>query len=78
MTRRIAVEFVRNVLQKNPHATDFGTIYDALARTASARSFHNLGYEELSRIGISFSLLSTNALDQLITEVRQSMDIRPQ
>ncbi len=70
--KKIAVEFVRHVLQQNPDADDFTTIYDAMSRTACARSFHNLGYEELALAGISFSLLNTNKLEHLIVEARQS------
>lgn len=69
---RIAVEFVRYVLQQNPHVDSFVGIYDALSRTASARSFHNLGYQELYIAGISFSLLDTGKLEHLISEARQS------
>ena len=59
---KIAVEFVRYILQQNPDADDFEKIYDAMSRTACARSFHNLGYEELSLAGISFSLLHTKMM----------------
>lgn len=68
---RIAVEFVRYVLQQNPHVDSFVGIYDAMSRTASARSFHNLGYQELYMAGISFSLLDTGKLEHLISEARQ-------
>ncbi len=73
MTSKIAVEFVRNVLTHNPEAKSFGAIYDAMWRTASARSFYNLGYEELAMAGLSFSLLSFNKLEHLIHEVQESM-----
>jgi hypothetical protein len=69
---RIAVEFVRYVLKQNPEADSFVAIYDAMSRTACARSFHNLGYEELSMAGVSFSLLDTNKLEHLISEARRS------
>jgi hypothetical protein len=68
---KIAVEFVRFVLQRNPDANSFATMYDALSRTACARSFHNLGYEELAMAGVSFSLLDTNKLEHLISEARK-------
>ena len=67
----IAVEFVRFVLEKNPNADSFAEVYDALSRTACSRAFHNLGYEELALAGISFSLLDTNKLENLITEARR-------
>jgi hypothetical protein len=70
---RIAMEFVRYVLQQNPQVNSFVGIYDAMSRTASARSFHNLGYQELYIAGISFSLLDTGKLEHLITEARQSL-----
>ena len=73
MANQVAVEFVRDILIQNPRACTFGDIYDAMSRAACTRSFRNLGYQELSRVGISFSLLSTSKLDQLIAEVRQSM-----
>ena len=69
---RIAVEFVRYVLRQNPDADSFVGIYDAMSRTASSRSFHNLGYQELSMAGISFSLLDTGKLENLISEARES------
>jgi hypothetical protein len=54
--KKIAVEFVRYVLERNPEADSFAKIYDAMSRTASSRAFHNLGYQELASAGISFSL----------------------
>ena len=68
-----ALEFVRYTLQNNPSAHNFGTIYDAMTRTACARSFHNLGREELSLIGISFSVLATDQLECLIKEAQKSL-----
>jgi len=68
---KIAVEFVRYVLKQNPGADDFVSIYDAMSRTACARSFHNLGHEELAMAGISFSLLDTSKLELLILEARK-------
>ena len=73
MASKIAYEFVRDVLKQNPNAKTFGAIYDAMWRTASYRSFYNLGYEELAQAGISFSLLSVNKLEGLIHEVQSSM-----
>lgn len=70
---KIAIEFIRHVLQQNPNVDSFVGIYDAMSRTASARSFHNLGYQELSMAGISFSLLDTGKLEHLITEARRSL-----
>lgn len=73
MSNKIAAEFVRHVLQTNPHANDFGDIYDAMSRAACSRSFYNLGHEELSQAGVSFSLLAINKLEQLVTDVQHSM-----
>jgi hypothetical protein len=70
---KIAVEFVRYVLEQNPKADNFVAIYDALSRTACARSFHNLGPEELAMAGISFSLLDTNKLEELIAQAQRLM-----
>lgn len=70
MSNKIALEFVRFVLEQHPKAEGFAAIYDAMSRTASARSFHNLGYEELSLAGVSFSLLDTSHLEGLISEVQ--------
>jgi len=67
---KIAVEFVRFVLQQNPAAGDFAAIYDAMTRAASARSFRNLGYAELTRLGVSFSLLNTTNLERLVNAAR--------
>lgn len=73
MTRKkIAVEFIRYVLQNNPDANNFVAVYDAMSRAACARSFHNLGHEELAVAGISFSLLDTSNLENLISEARRS------
>lgn len=69
---KIAVEFIRYVLQHNPNADNFVSIYDAMSREACARSFHNLGHEELAMAGISFSLLDTSNLEFLISEARNS------
>ncbi len=67
----IAVEFIRYVLERHPEAQSFAAIYDALSRTACSRTFHNLGHEELTLAGISFSLLDTNKLETLISEARR-------
>lgn len=72
-SKKIALEFIRYILQQNPEVKSFTAIYDAMAREASARSFHNLGYEELSMAGISFSLLDTSKLERLISEAKQSL-----
>jgi hypothetical protein len=69
---KIAIEFVRYVLQANPEAENFVTVYDALSRAACARSFHNLGLQELAMAGISFSLLDTSRLERIIAEARKS------
>jgi hypothetical protein len=69
--KTIAIEFVRHVLEHNPDADTFAKIYDAMSRTAASRSFHNLGYRELSVAGISFSLLDTSELESIIREARQ-------
>lgn len=73
---KVAVEFVRYVLQQNPHANDFVLIYDAMSRAACTRSFHNLGHEELAMAGVSFSLLNTNKLERLISEAKKSVPSR--
>ena len=70
---KIAVEFVRYVLEQNPNADNFVAIYDAMSRAACARSFHNLGHEELAIAGISFSLLETKMLEYLIAEAQKSL-----
>ena len=70
---KIAVEFVRFVLEQNPGANDFAVIYDAMSRAACARSFHNLGHEELEMAGVSFSLLNTNQLELLISEAQRTV-----
>ncbi len=73
LVNKIAVEFARYVLQQNPNADDFVTIYDAMSRAACARSFHNLGHEELAMAGISFSLLHTSQLELVIAEAQKSI-----
>jgi hypothetical protein len=70
---RIAIEFVQHVLRENPTAHEFVAIYDAMWRAACGRSFHRLGYTELAQVGISFSLLNTGKLEQLITEAQSKM-----
>ncbi|RME78452.1 MAG: hypothetical protein D6784_02370 [Chloroflexi bacterium] len=72
VNNKLALEFVRHVLEQNPDATSFGAIYDAMSRAACMRSFHNLGYQELARAGISLSLLNTANLERLIAEARRS------
>lgn len=69
--RKIAVEFIRFVLDRNPRAESFAAVYDAMSREACARSFHGLGHDELAVAGISFSLLDTSKLEDLISEARK-------
>lgn len=69
-SNKIAVEFVRHVLRRHPGANSFPTIYDAMSREACLRSFHNLGHQELAIAGVSFSLLDTSKLENLISEAR--------
>jgi hypothetical protein len=59
------------VIEQNPNADNFVAIYDAMSRAACARSFHNLGHEELALAGVSFSLLDTNKLEVLIVEAQK-------
>ena len=73
---KIAVEFVRYVLEQNPNADNFVAIYDAMSRAACSRSFHNLGHEELAMAGISFSLLDTSRLEEFIAEAQKNISIR--
>jgi hypothetical protein len=73
---QVALEFVHFVLRQNPQVQSFVEIYDAMTQTASARSFCNLGYEELYLAGISFSLLNTDKLELLISEARKSMPLQ--
>jgi hypothetical protein len=70
---KIAVEFVRYVLERNPNADNFVAIYDAMSRAACARSFHYLGLEELAMAGISFSLLDTSRLEEFIDEAQKNI-----
>jgi hypothetical protein len=70
---KIAVEFVRYELERNPNADNFVAIYDAMSRAACARSFHNLGHEELAMAGISFSLLDTSRLEEFIDEAQKNI-----
>ncbi len=72
MSEKIAVEFVKFVLQQNPDAGNFASIYDAMTRAASSRSFHNLGYSELTRLGVFFSLLNTAGLERLVDAARSA------
>jgi len=67
-----ALAFTRYVLQHNPRANSFETIYDAMVRAACSRSFENLSYQELASEGVSFSLLETRRLEVLLTEARKS------
>lgn len=73
---RIAVEFVRYVLEQNPNANNFAAIYDAMSRAACARSFHNLGHEELAMAGVSFSLLDTSRLEELVAEAQKKISTK--
>ncbi len=67
----VAIEFARFVLQSHPPDAGFLALYDAMSRAAAGRKFHNLGYEELAQVGVSFSLLSTSDLEHLIEQARQ-------
>jgi hypothetical protein len=64
----IALQFVRFVLEHNPGVTEFATLYDAMARAASHRSFCSLGYQELREVGISFALTHLDKLEALVHE----------
>ncbi len=70
-TNRVALEFVRFVLQALPSNAEFNTIYDAMNRAAAGRKFRDLGHQELGQIGISFSLLATGEMESLIVEARK-------
>lgn len=72
-TNRVAVKFVRFVLQNQPPDAEFRAIYDAMSRAAAGRKFRDLGHNELAQIGISFSLLATGDLEQLIEQARQTI-----
>jgi len=73
LVNQIALEFAQYVLKQNPKANTFVAMYDAMSRAATFRSFRNLGREELARLGISFSLLATGALEHVIEEARLAL-----
>ena len=75
MINKIAIEFAQFILQQNPNANSFATIYDAMSRAACTRSFRNLGREELAQAGISFSLLATSKLEQIISAAQRSRSV---
>lgn len=66
---RVALEFVEFVMEQNPEETEFVKLYDAMSRAAAMRTFRGMGYWELKAVGVSFSLLATGELDELIREV---------
>ena len=68
MSNPTALQFVRFVLERNPGVTEFATLYDAMARAASHRSFCSLGYQELREVGISFALTHLDKLEALVHE----------
>jgi hypothetical protein len=72
-----ALQFVRFVIEQNPGITEFTSLYDAMARTASHRSFNGLGYQELQEIGISFALTRVHELRSLFQEVQAASTSLP-
>lgn len=70
---QIALEFACFVLRNEPTDAGFLHLYDAMSRAASGRSFRNLGHQELAQVGISFSLLETAKLEDLIIEARKRL-----
>lgn len=73
MATKLAVEFVMFVLKKEPADASFLHLYDAMSRAATLRAFHNMGHKELAQVGISFSLLNTGDLENLIKEARETL-----
>lgn len=69
MATKLAVEFVMFVLKKEPADASFLHLYDAMSRAATLRAFH----KELAQVGISFSLLNTGDLENLIKEARETL-----
>jgi hypothetical protein len=69
----VALEFARHVMQQYPGLSDFASWHIAMARVASGRSFHGMGYSELAEIGISFSLSGLSVLEELIKAVNGSI-----
>ena len=70
MFDRVAVDFVRFVLQSQPGDAKFIALYDALHQAAMLRQFRGLGLQELARAGVSFSLSNTAQLEALLDNAR--------
>ena len=70
MFDRVAVDFVRFVLQSQPDDAKFIALYDALHQAAMLRQFRGLGLRELARAGVSFSLSNTAQLEALLDNAR--------
>jgi len=74
----IALEFVCSVVRQHRTA-GFADLCDAMAFAATMRTFRNMGYQELARVGVSFSLLRRQQLAALVAEARRQLhDQEPQ
>jgi len=63
----LATEFVLFCLKRRP--ARWPEIYDEMCWVAGRRLFHGLGYEDLSRAGLSLSLAGLPQLRRLVEEV---------
>ena len=68
----VALEFVLSVVRQNRTA-DFADLCDAMAFAATMRTFRNMGYRELAKVGVSFSLLRRQELAALVAEARRRL-----
>jgi len=62
----VAFEFACYIAARMPRNTPWPYVYDEMCRVARSRSFHGMGYAELSDAGVSLSITGLDRICQLL------------
>ena len=62
----VAFEFARYIASRTPRGTPWTSVYDEMCRVARSRSFHGMGYSELSSVGVSLSITGLDHICELL------------
>jgi len=68
----LALEFIRFCIARK--GTKWPDLYDEMCRVASRRLFNNLGYSELSELGLSFALSGLGTTRELVDRLSHPSD----
>ena len=67
----VAADFIRFCVMRS--GAEWPALYDEMCRVAARRLYLGMGYTELNRVGLSFSLNSLDRTFNMVTQVTTSI-----